>query len=123
MRLYKIQITEVPTECDDLRYFIVHDNFVEKRREWKPEGWEDYVAERIAAGTNWKPDQHFFWPSEDKFYRSRSTAREKQLIVERWGGKAIILEAEVSEFIPVAEANKRRKIARLKAELERLEQA
>lgn len=37
------------------------------------------------------------------------------------GGKAVILEAEVSEFIPVAEANARRKIQAMNERADRLQ--
>jgi hypothetical protein len=53
-------------------------------------------------------------------YLSRSSAQEKVDIVERWGGKARLLEAELSEFIPVEEANQRRKRARNAKTVERL---
>jgi hypothetical protein len=104
MRLFKIEITNVPA------WFGVG----------KPDGWEKYVAEMIEEGRNWQPDERFFWPSTDKFYRSRSSAAEKVAIVERWGGSARILEAEVSDFIPVAEANALRKRRRDNARIEKL---
>jgi hypothetical protein len=118
--MYKIEITEIPAECDELRIVMCDDGFLRMTRDWKPEGWEEYVAERIADGANWEPDQHFFWPSENKMYLSRSSAQEKVDIVERWGGKARLLEAELSEFIPVEEANQRRKRARNAKTVERL---
>lgn len=113
MRLYKMEITSVPAECDD---------------DWKPEGWAEFVAQEIERGRNWAPDESFFWPSEDKFYRSRSSATEKVAIVRRWGGDARVLEAEVGPFIPVAEMNARRKrnrdnvrIAKLRARIKAIE--
>lgn len=119
-KMYKIEITHIPAECDPLRYYLVNENYAELRRNWKPEGWEEYVAERIAEGANWKPDQHFFWPSESKMYQSRSSAQEKVNIVRHWGGDARILEAELSEFIPIEEANRRRKQKRTQAQINRL---
>ena len=113
MRLYKMEITSVPAEFDD---------------DWWPEGWSEFVAQEIERGRRWSPDMPFFWPSEDKFYRSRSSAADKVAIVRRWGGEARILEAEVGPFIPVVEMNALRKrrrdnvrIAKLRAQIEAIE--
>lgn len=106
MRLYKIEITEKPAGSEEY--------------DWKPAGWEEFVAEQIEAGWTWIPERAFFWPSTEKFYRSRSSAADKVSIVERWGGKAIILEAEVGDFIPVSEANALRKRRRNNVRIEKL---
>lgn len=112
MRLYKIQITHYPpmtveTHPEDDVYFKTHHLADPALRE----AWE------MSGITGKESHYHFFLPSETKLYRSRSSARDKQLIVERWGGKAQILEAEVSEFIPIADANRKREIARLEERL------
>lgn len=121
-KLYKILITEIPAACDDLRLVWNDDAQAYVRsRDWKPAGWTEYVRERILDGANWSEDQHFFWPSQNKTYRSRSAAAEKVAIVERWGGKAIILEAEVSAFIPVAQAKAQRAYQRKLAQVEKAE--
>lgn len=116
MRLYKIEITSIPAGSEAY--------------DWKPAGWDEFVLSRIDEGAMWLPERAFFWPSTDRFYRSRSSAAEKVAIVERWGGTAIILEAEVGAFIPVSEANKLRKrrrdvarVERLRAEIARIESA
>lgn len=117
-KLYKILITEIPAACDSLR--LVWDDEVQafvRSRDWKPAGWTEYVHERILDGANWSEDQHFFWPSEEKTYRSRSAAASKAAIVERWGGKAIILEAEVSAFIPSEQAKAQRAYERKMAQV------
>lgn len=120
-KLYKILITEIPEACDSLRWVFDDDLQAHVRtRDWKPAGWTEYVYERILGGAKWDENQHFFWPSEEKTYRSRSAAADKVAIVERWGGKAIILEAEVSSFIPVTEANRRRQETRDRARAEKL---
>lgn len=113
MRLYKMEITSVPAEFNDDR---------------EPEGWAEFVAQEIERGRNWSPDKPFFWPSEDKFYRSRSSAASKVAIVRRWGGDAQVLEAEVGAFIPVPQMNALRKrrrdnvrIAKLRAQIETIE--
>lgn len=106
MRLYKMEITSVPAEFDN---------------DWEPEGWAEFVAQEIERGRRWLPDTPFFWPSEDKFYRSRSSAADKIAIVRRWGGDAQILEAEVGPFIPATEMNARRKLRRDTARIAKLQ--
>jgi hypothetical protein len=113
MRLYKIEITSVPKES---LIFIDHgdgdDSYIADE-DWVPEGWPEHTAAMAFEGHAWaQGSPAFFWPSEDKHYRSRSAAAGKVTIVERWGGEAILLEAEVSGFVPVEVANRRRKDAR-----------
>lgn len=113
MRLYKIEITSVPRESLIFIGDTEGDNGFIRDEDWAPEGWAEHTAEMALAGHAWAQDSPaFFWPSEDKHYRSRSAAADKVAIVERWGGEARLLEAEVSSFIPVEEANRRRKAAR-----------
>lgn len=129
MRLYKMEITQWPAEMIEHNRRLSNEEFsLDSDSGWKPEGWVEFVAQEIERGRSWSPDERFFWPSEDKLYRSRSSAEDKAGIVRHWGGKAVILEAEVGEFIPVVEANKRRKrtrnaarIAKLAAQIEAIE--
>lgn len=126
MRLYTFEITHVPAESQT---YIDFPNGVSRKVQdssWKPEGWVEYLDEMADIGARWAliaidEGYKFFWPSEDVLYRSRSSARDKVKIVERWGGQARILEAEVSEFVPVEQANRRRKIDRLYNELNQLQ--
>lgn len=118
MRPYKIDITERPK-------LTVDPNSRAEYPIQYPAGKEAEWATHCEV--MWGRLDSFFLPSEHKIYRSRSSAREKQQVVERWGGEAAILEAEVSAFIPVEVANRRRKnarsasrIAKLQAEIERL---
>jgi hypothetical protein len=109
MRLYRIEILQQP---ETVRVPVV----------WEPHvlvGFTRLADDELHAQwvDEFGADKEYFNPSENKLYRSRSSARDKVKIVERWGGKARILEAEVSEFIPVEEANKRR---RIKCDLERI---
>lgn len=122
MRLYKFEITQRPKTIiewhpgDDIYYHTVHLADPALRKEWE------------ATGFSTKDSYYnFFLPSENKLYRSRSSARDKVRAVERWGGGARILEAEVSEFIPVEEANRQRRqerdlerINRLRAKIDRI---
>lgn len=122
MRLYKIEILKhpetFPVEREDytgdgytVEYVTRHLVDHELREQWELSGISD---ERSYY--------NFFLPSENKLYRSRSSARDKVKIVERWGGKARILEAEVSEFIPVEEANLRRRKKRDDERVRKLEE-
>lgn len=112
MRLYKIEITEKPELIseehgdDDVYYSTLHLADPALREEWENSGI-----------TTKDSHFHFFLPSETRLYRSRSSARDKQKIVERWGGRAHILEAEVSEFIPSEDAKRKREISRLEERL------
>jgi len=114
MRLYKIEILQSPE--------TVHVPV-----EWEPGifvGFTRLADDELHAQwvDEFGADKEYFNPSESKLYRSRSSARDKVRAVERWGGKARILEAEVSEFIPVEEANLRRKRERDQARIEKLRQ-
>lgn len=122
MRLYKIEILEQP------------ETFSVEREEYVGDGYTvEYVTQHLvdpvkrdhweASGIASEQDyHHFFLPSETKLYRSRTSARDKVKAVERWGGKARILEAEVSEFIPVEEANLRRRKVRDDDRVRKLEE-
>jgi hypothetical protein len=117
MRLYKMEITEYPKLTTPASGNVrMPDGYVESY----PKGLEDEWVEFCEAEFN--GFRSFFLPNENKLYRSRSSARDKVKIVERWGGKARILEAEVSEFIPVEEANLRRKRERDQRRIEKLRQ-
>lgn len=132
MRLYRIEITHLPETVNEYRdgepYYDPWGEPVTPTLVTKHladpvlrKQWEDENPDR--ADVNYD----FFWPSETKLYRSRSSARDKVKIVERWGGEARILEAEVGEFIPIQEANQLRKqqraqerIDKLRAEIDRI---
>lgn len=112
MRLYKIEITERPAITweehgeGNSYYNTMHLANPELRKKWE-----------LTGITGEESHFHFFMPSETRLYRSRSSARDKQKIVERWGGRARILEAEVSEFIPTEDAKRKREIERLEERL------
>ena len=54
-------------------------------------------------------------------YKSRSSAVNRGKRAERWGATVTIMEAEVSEFVPVTEANARRKIQAMNERADRLQ--
>lgn len=112
MRLYKIEITRRPL----VSLF---------ERKWPDGTYAGYTRLRDdALHAKWVEvfgeEESFYNPSETKLYRSRSSAQEKVNIVERWGGSARILEAQVSEFVPVAEANRRRQEERDRVRAQKL---
>ena len=113
MRLYRIEILQSP---ETVRVPV----------EWEPHvlvGFTRLADDELHAQwvDEFGADKEYFNPSESKLYRSRSSARDKVRIVERWGGRARILEAEVSEFVPVEEANQRRKNERDQQRIRRLQ--
>ena len=79
--------------------------------EGAPDGWDAYCLEV------WGGPHEFFMPSDRKIYRSRSSAQARVDLINRWGGNAVLVETE-TEWIPVEQANARR---RNKACLERIE--
>lgn len=118
-RIYGFEITDYPreqfkTESDVDGNFSWDSGF-------KPAGWDDHVKEM-----GWQPDTPFFWPSEKKIFNSRSAAQSRVDIVHRWGGKAVLLEGQVS-WSTVEAANQRRadqrkldSVQKLQAEADRL---
>lgn len=123
MNLYKIEITSWPAMGKKIyvREYQLHDGPYRQnevsthlldpnlRKEWEE-------TELAKPAENYS----FYMPSEDKLYRSRSTARAKQRAVERWGGKARILVAEVGPWEYVEDAALRRKDQRDPARADRL---
>lgn len=109
MRLYKAQYVLDPFDPEldeELNY---------RGEQPEPEGWREYAIERwgMQERADWpKGYQPFFMPSDRKLYRSRSSAQARVDLINYWGGEAVLVEADV-EWIPVAEANKRRKAQRL----------
>lgn len=107
MRLYKLEITEDPKCIRNADGVIVPlKNTV---------NWLDFCVER------WGKTLDYFNPSDDRLYRSRSSVKEKVNIVEFYGGQARILEAEVSEFVPVEQANARRKTNAMRNRADKLQ--
>lgn len=127
MRLYKIEITSVPEES--LHEPYIHDDgetYRAPKPGWKPEGWEEYIDEMADNwGQMWAKrardeDYNFFWPSEKRTYKTKESAESKAWAVRKWGGQAIVLEAEVGEFVDVEEVKRRQKEAKDLARAEKL---
>lgn len=125
MRLYKIMITKEPETVTENHIYVFRDEHNLPYEQVTP---EQHLADpelRKKWEASGIPSKElfyrFFLPSEKKLYRSRSSAQDKVDIVRRWGGEAVLLEAEVSEFIPIEEANLRRKNERNQARIRKLQ--
>ena len=76
--------------------------------EGAPAGWDEHCLEV------WGEPREFFMPSDRPIYRSRSSAQARVDLINRWGGKAVLLET-TTDWTPVEVANRQRKIQRLEA--------
>lgn len=104
MKLYKAQ--NVVTDDDVEEYEDGHVEQVE-RAPWTevqgaPDGWDAYCDEK------WGEPHQFFIPSDRPIYRSRSSAQARVNLINRWGGNAVLVEADV-DWVPVVVANARRR--------------
>lgn len=78
--LYRVVITEYPAGAlIQAQYGSYPDP------DWKPEGWKADDEWTARFGTD-----GFFWPSTDREYKSRSGARTRAQLVERYGAKTVI---------------------------------
>lgn len=120
MRLYKMQITDYPAEAfgEPYKDHESGETFSDFDRSWKPEGWKEHVDDQADNwGRSWAADARmdnyrFFWPSEKRTYLTKEAAESKAWAVRRWGGQAIVLEAEVGEFVEVETAKRNRQQAK-----------
>lgn len=91
---------------------------------WKPAGWVEHVDYMAGEGYQWAKDcieqgYRFFWPKTGQIYKSRASAQNTVDIIEQWGGEAVVLEC-TPEWVPVDEANRRRKQARNQVRIDKL---
>ncbi|WP_413456043.1 hypothetical protein ACLQ8T_06075 [Glutamicibacter sp. FR1] len=119
MRLYKMQITNYPAEAFGKPYKDPEsgETFSDFDPSWKPVGWKEWVDEVAELGYVWarrcrEEGYPFFWPSEKRTYQTKQAAESKAWAVRRWGGQAIVLEAEVGEFVEVETAKRNRQQAK-----------
>lgn len=136
MKIYSFRITEYPSEAtfwkpeEDCPEWEIGravgektesgQTFLQFVRDFEPEGWADYAREMWPE---WDPDggapyKPFFWPSQTKIWKSRSSAADRVRIVEQWGGKAEVLESEV-DWVTSEYAAKSRKLARMRERIDR----
>lgn len=113
----------------------VHEGVTEELEEWEqelfdsgfqdqsePQGWREYALEQWPDGpregehwpNGYKP---FFWPATDRIFRSRSAAQRRVDIINRWGGKAEVVEC-TPVWESVAAANARRAEGRLQKRID-----
>lgn len=140
-RLYKAEFISGPDEAYE--WFLaaavpeyLHDDAVDSRNEsgtevllmpvpgWKPDGWVEHVDCMASEGHPWAGDcveqgYRFFWPKTGRIFKTRSAAQNTVDIIERWGGKAVVMEC-TPDWTPVDEANRRRKQARNQVRIDKL---
>lgn len=93
----------------------------------EPAGWREYALDMFgtvpAVGEVW-PNGHkpFFWPKTGVPYMSRSSAQRRVDIINRWGGKAVLLEC-TPEWVTVADANASRERRRIHDRITKLQDA
>ena len=114
MKLYKAQ--NVATEQDEADEYTVRDD--DGSGPWTevagaPEGWDAYCQEK------WGEPHQFFIPSDRPIYRSRSSAQARVNLINRWGGNAVLVEADV-DWVPVEVANARRRNRKRMARVKQL---
>lgn len=104
MKLYKAQNVVTDDAVEEYE-----DGYVEQveRAPWTevqgaPAGWDAYCDEK------WGEPHQFFIPSDRPIYRSRSSAQARVNLINRWGGAAVLVEADV-DWVPVEVANARRR--------------
>jgi hypothetical protein len=121
MRLYKAQdvTAESATDFEDEEGSFDTIAWDERKApsteaEGAPAGWDQHCIDV------WGEPHEFFTPSDRRIYRSRSSAQERVDLINRWGGKAVLVEADVN-WVPVEIANRRRKAAKIRAKRDRLE--
>lgn len=114
MKLYKAQDLAPQVDDDEFidDYILLAEAMPSTEEEGAPEGWDAYCLEK------WGEPREFFFPSDRKIYRSRSAAQARVDLINRWGGAAELVEAEVN-WVPVVEANRLRKRDRMLAAIER----
>lgn len=114
-RLYKAQdvFTDDEIESDNWVEFVDPNPTTEA--EGAPEGWDEYCLDK------WGEPREFFVPSDRPIYRSRSSAQARVDLINRWGGTAVLVEC-TPEWVPVSEANRRRKQRAIQDRIDALHQ-
>jgi len=87
----------------------------------EPAGWREYALERWPDGPRegevWPNGyQPFFFPKTGVPYRSRSSAQRRVDMINRWGGKAVVMEC-TPQWETVEAANARRLAERFDARI------
>ncbi len=106
MRLYKAQDVTADTDAEETVFWEDESPTPTTEAEGAPVGWDQHCIEV------WGGPHEFFIPSDRPIYRSRSSAQDRVDLINRWGGHAVLVEADAN-WTPVTVANRRRKKARL----------
>lgn len=109
-RLYKAEYVSTDEECET-------DEFGPADFEPAPDpaGWAEHC---LAVFGEYKP---FFLPSDRKIFRSRSAAQNRVDLINFWAGDGTAALMECTpEWVPVEEANRRRKQARNQVRIDKL---
>lgn len=62
---------------------------------WEPENWAEERASLKKAGLMRADEDEFFWPVMDKVYMSRSTAKKRADLLERYGATATAVRGHI----------------------------
>lgn len=78
---------------------------MDEAEHFEPEGWREYALEMWPDGpregeywpNGYKP---FFWPSDKRLYTTRKAAEGRRDLINRWGGNAVVVVAEI-DWVPL----------------------
>lgn len=62
---------------------------------WEPANWPEERASLIKANLMRSDETEFFWPVMDKVYMSRSTAKKRAQLLERYGATAHAIRGRI----------------------------
>lgn len=62
---------------------------------WEPENWPEERAALKRANLMRPEETEFFWPVMDKVYMSRSTAKKRADLLERYGATAHVVRSRL----------------------------
>jgi len=114
-RLYTVRLLAYPKDGEGGKYVPTEHSWEDPK--WVPDGWDQNPYSVDLDGN----PREFFWPTDGKVYKSRSSAQERVDLIQSYGATAVVLETETA-WMPVAEANALRKRRRDSARVEKLRQ-
>ena len=83
--LYRVRITAYPVGAADPVYHPGYENCWALVPGWSPPGWKPEGNYTQILGTS-----QFVWPTTNKLYHSRSTAKKRARLLESFGATAVI---------------------------------
>jgi hypothetical protein len=84
--LYRVRIAKYPEGA--LRPTSYCPDLMEINPDWEPEGWDPHPRWVALYGRD--TGSSFFWPSTEREWRSRASARRLQRLLESYGATAVI---------------------------------